>query len=659
MKIAEKLFAIGGKDKKSGRNEIEREQMDGQGFISSILDSISSPVAILDAQERVLRLNRACERVIGCSSKDVTGKRFEDLFPASSEVEGRKEFHGSESQQRSISDECENRWIEVEGSLRLLAWRRSAITDDEGAIEYVVKTGADVTDAWERAEEHRRLLTAVEQAAESFLILDSNRVIRYVSSAFEKLTGYTRDEIINSKIDLLKSEKQDNLFFKTIWQTVKRGEAWSGGIITKKKNGALVETDTVIAPVKDSTGNIKNYAVIKQEKSDAARLEKQLRQAQKMEALGVLAGGIAHDFNNILFPIIGYTEMALSEIQGGGSPMERNLGQVLKAAHRAKELVRQILAFSRRAEQEQAPVQISLIVKETLQFLRASLPSTIQIRHDIAPEAARGTVIADPTQIHQVLMNLCANAAHSMREKGGLLEVKLADVEVDAVLAHRHENLEPGCYLKLTVADTGHGMDRATMQHIFEPYFTTKEPGEGTGMGLAVIYGIVRSCHGVITVVSEPGVGSVFEIFLPLTNGARIDQAEKRDLPHKGHGRILFVDDDEIILDMGSQMLRRLGYEVTPRQSSIEALDTFRKDAETFRLVVTDQTMPHMTGSELVEELRRIRPDIPVILCTGFSDLINEEKAKAMGIQGFLMKPFVSKQVAGAIRDVLSEASQG
>jgi len=387
---------------------------------------------------------------------------------------------------------------------------------------------------------------------------------------------------------------------------------------------------------------------LKREIEERKQVEKQLRQAQKMEAIGTLAGGIAHDFNNILAVILGFTEIALNMPED--TRTQHWLKQVLKAGERAKELVQQILAFSRETEQERKPVRITPILKETLKLLSASLPATIEIREDVA---ASGTILGDPTQVHQVLMNLCTNAAYAMREEGGVLTVSQSDVELDVEAAARYPNLPPGSYLRLIVSDTGHGMDRAVMERIFDPYFTTKEPNEGTGLGLSVVHGIVQSYGGVITVDSEPGKGTSFHVVLPRIDREDTPKAETFAPLPTGNERILFIDDEKMLVEMGQEMLESLGYDVVALTNSLEALETFRAQPDRFDLVITDQTMPHKTGAELARELLRIRPDIPIILCTGFSEIITEKQAEATGIRRFLMKPILRREMAQTIRDLL------
>jgi signal transduction histidine kinase len=385
--------------------------------------------------------------------------------------------------------------------------------------------------------------------------------------------------------------------------------------------------------------------------TERKRLEAQLRQAQKMEAIGTLAGGIAHDFNNILTAILGYTELALNDIPQDSAAW-RYLQEVRKAGQRAKTLVQQILTFSRRTEQARTPVQLPRLVEEALTLLRASLPSTIAIRHHISQDTS--TVLADPTQLHQVLLNLCANAEYAMRETGGLLEIRLEPVEVDEQVTAQHPELPAGPYVRITVTDTGHGMTPDVVERIFEPFFTTKRPGEGSGMGLALVHGIVASHGGVVTVASVVGQGTIFTVYLPRTDDSVRDEAAQEGSLPTGAERVLFVDDEEVLVRLGQEILLGLGYDVVVCTSSVEALDVFRMAPQRFDLVITDQTMPHMTGEELALELRRLRSDIPIILCTGFSHIIHAERAQELGIDAFLMKPLAMQDLARVIQQVLA-----
>ncbi|MBN1906237.1 MAG: response regulator [Deltaproteobacteria bacterium] len=382
------------------------------------------------------------------------------------------------------------------------------------------------------------------------------------------------------------------------------------------------------------------------------QVEVLLQQAQKMEAIGTLAGGIAHDFNNILQSIMLNTELAQFE-NSGNNVVQHRMDEVLKASKRATDLVKQILTFSRQSEIELRPLKISLVVKEALKMLRSSLPSTIEITTSISTED--DLALADPTQIHQVVMNLCTNSAHAMREKGGTLSVKLEPLLIQPESATLYPELIPGPYVCLSVSDTGCGIDKNILDRIFDPFFTTKERGEGTGLGLAVVYGIIKELKGTIRVESEKDMGAGFTILLPrIQRPAKTEADEARPIPH-GTETMLLVDDEEGLLVAQKKIFERLGYRVETHSSSLGAFEAFRADPKRFDIVITDQTMPKMTGAQLAKEFMKIRPDIPIILCTGFSDVISEEEAKAIGIKEFIMKPIVISDIACKVREILGK----
>jgi len=390
----------------------------------------------------------------------------------------------------------------------------------------------------------------------------------------------------------------------------------------------------------------------KKAEREKAALQEQLQQAQKMEAIGTLAGGIAHDFNNILAGIMGYAELAGLDLPEGSKAKE-NLQNSIKSAHRAKNLVQQILAFSRQKKQERRPIDIRPIIKEGVKFLRASLPTTIEIRQEM--EEDLGTIEADPTQIHQVLMNLCMNASQAMGDQGGVLEVSLEKIDLDEGRSPSTLGLEPGPYLRLRVSDTGHGIPPEVLPRIFDPYFTTKEVGKGTGLGLAVVHGILKSYGGGISVSSEVGKGSSFGVYFPRIEAPSptLEAVQAEPLPPGRKERVLFVDDEQAIVEIGQKILEYLGYEAVVRTSSLEALELFRAKPYQFDLVITDMTMPNMTGAGLAHEILGIRPGMPIILCTGFSEQMSGEKAKGLGIREFVMKPLVVMDLAKAMRRAL------
>jgi CheY-like chemotaxis protein len=382
-------------------------------------------------------------------------------------------------------------------------------------------------------------------------------------------------------------------------------------------------------------------------------MEQRLFQSQKMEAIGTLAGGIAHDFNNILSAVIGYTELLQMNLPANSEEFDY-ARQIKQAGNRAKDLVQQILTFSRQTEQELKPVEVSTIVKEVIKLLRSSLPTTIEIKHNIQGSSL---VMGDSTQLHQILMNLCANAGHAMQEKGGLLTIALQSIDLRTDLMSDQVRLSPGAYVQLTVSDTGHGIPNEYLDRVFDPFFSTKERGEGTGMGLSVVHGIVQSYHGAIHVYSEEGTGSTFKIFLPAIERRTEPEKRQTDDIQRGTGHILFVDDEPILVKMSTSQLETLGYTVSSRTNSLEALALFKKNPGRFDLVITDMTMPKMTGDELAREIKRIRHDIPVILCTGFSSKITPENVHQFDIDAFLMKPIIIQDMAKVVREVMEKNS--
>ncbi|MBU1058777.1 MAG: PAS domain-containing protein [Proteobacteria bacterium] len=397
--------------------------------------------------------------------------------------------------------------------------------------------------------------------------------------------------------------------------------------------------------------NISQRKVAEEQK---IKLENQLRQAQKMESVGTLAGGIAHDFNNILSIILGYADMARTS-SGPLSETAKELDEVLRAGNRAKELIKQILTFSRQANTERVFVQPISIVEEVVKMLRSSLPTTIEITLDV--DRKTGVVFADPTQIQQIVMNLCTNAFHAMEETGGKLDIVLKETRLSAEDVAKEPGVEVGNFVQLSICDSGPGIVQEIQNKIFDPYFTTKEAGKGTGLGLSVVHGIVKSCGGFIALDSEVGKGTAVHVFIPALAGEGVTEGEDTDEIPVGTEHILFVDDEAVIARMGKSMFERLGYKVTLSVTGVEAWQVFQNKPDQFDLIITDQTMPGMTGVELAGRILQVRPDIPIILCTGYSSIISEEKAKALGISEFILKPFSKKDIAKRIRKVLNGES--
>ena len=422
----------------------------------------------------------------------------------------------------------------------------------------------------------------------------------------------------------------------------------------KKIEGELKKVlDELEKRIDERTAELQQaYDKLTEETIERERLEGQLRQSQKMEAIGTLAGGIAHDFNNILAAIIGFSEMVEEDIPLG-KPSVQHVQRVINAASRGRELVQQILAFSRKTEHARHPVSLSSVTNETVQFMRATIPATIDILLDSGPTS--DTILATPVEVQQILMNLVTNASLAMQQHGGILHVSIADVDLEPDSPVLEADMAPGEYLRLVVSDTGTGMTPDVVERIFEPFFTTREVGQGTGMGLAVVYGIVKSLHGNIQVESEQGVGTTFNVFFPKVRTDAIAETLSTEQSPGKRERVLFIDDEEFLVEWGQSLLERLGYEVTAMNDSTEAFETFSSDPSQFDLVITDQTMPGITGLNLAREILKIRPDIPVILCSGHSDAVTLDTLKEAGITEFLMKPLARKELAEIICRVLDK----
>lgn len=506
-------------------------------------------------------------------------------------------------------------------------------------------------------ENERRFRTIVDVLPQWVCCIDLNFRVQFVNKGSAEAFNLFPDAAAGQKLpDVMGLD-----FFKRIRPRIDQalaGERVRFYEIVDDAEGKPRHIDAALAPHIDDDGNTLGvYAILtdithyKEGEEERRKLEERLQQTQKIEALGALAGGIAHDVNNVLFPIMGYAEMTLDSLEDG-TPLKKNIDEILKAAKRARNLVRQILAFSRRSGGEKAAIQIQSIVKETAGMLNASLPKNIEMRILVSQDC--GYVWADPTNIHQVLMNLATNAYHALKENGGLLEIRLEDtlLTMGGPIAERH--IPPGSYVRLAVKDTGVGMSRYMQNQIFDPYFTTRPKGEGTGLGLSVVHGIVKECGGFILVDSAPGKGSEFRIYLP-----RVDPPDNEKDGDAGQAvpggteRILLVDDEDDVLDMLQQMLGRLGYHLKSFKDATQALFTFKARPDAFDLVLTDAAMPGLNGIDLIQKLKQIRKDIPVILITGFSDQTTEQSAASLGVSVCLTKPLARLELAGAIRDAL------
>jgi PAS domain S-box-containing protein len=648
------------------RGQDEAALRDSQEKLAGVMDAVTDHLSLIDEQYNVVWANDALKDIFG---SEMIGKKCHAAYFRSDRpcepCVVKKTFSDSKIHQG------EREFTAANGK-NFTMWCTSNVAAryPDGRPRLVIEILRDRTDR-KLAEEALRNAYQIINRSPAVAFLWKNTEgwpVEFVSDNVKNLFGYTAEEFTSGKPRYAETIHPDDL--ERVSQEVRIYSEEKGRkefvhkpyrIITK--NGEIKYLDDRTYMRRDKDGRITHYEGIVLDVTQCQlasakkkELEGQLRQAQKMEAIGTLAGGIAHDFNNILAAILGYTELLMEDVPRG-STAKANLEEILNAGIRARNLVGQILAFSRQGRQEQKAFQVSPIIKEALKLLRASLATTIEIRQNIGGESI--SILADPTEIHQVLINLCTNAAHAMQEKGGtgVLEVTLDVVDLDADAAARHPDLKPGSYARLAVSDTGCGMDQTVLERVFDPFFTTKAVGEGTGMGLSVVHGIVKSHHGAIMADSEPGKGTTFQIFFPRIEANRAQEGGAVDPMPTGNERILFVDDEKPLVDIGKRMLERLGYEVVGKTSSIEALDAFRAQPDQFDLVITDLTMPNMTGKDLQKELVAIRQDIPVVLCTGFSNMISEKEAKALGISELVMKPVVRGDMARTIRRVLDQQS--
>ncbi|MBU0676187.1 MAG: transporter substrate-binding domain-containing protein [Proteobacteria bacterium] len=656
------------------QKQATKELQDFIKFHEQIIQCAQDGIIVYDRELRYQVWNPFMERVSGKKAADVLGKHPLEVFPFLEEVGVISKLE--KALQGEIPPAVDFRYsLPESGKSGWTSDTTSPLFDAEGKIIGVIGIVREITQQKQAElalQEKTAFLDAIiESSALSMWISDEKGTAIRANPACFKLFGAAEEEVI-SKYNLF----QDTVIKKQGFMPIVK-EVFEKGVVADIKLeydfGAVDHVEvshpshkfinSIFTPILDDNDKVRNVIVqtidltdLKNIELEKAKLENQVRQAQKMEAIGTLAGGIAHDFNNILSIILGYTDMAIDDAPPGSKQVD-DLIQVQEAGNRAKELVKQILAFSRQDEIKRIPIQLQSLIKEALKILRSSIPTTIEIQHEIDSEC--GVVLVDPTQVHQILMNLCTNANHAMEKSGGILKIELKSIYIEQDTHGKALNIKPGKYVNLIVSDTGTGIGPDVINKIFDPYFTTKEFGKGTGMGLAIAHGIITSYGGWITVESALGKGTTFQVYFPVINQQSLPLIKSIENLPRGKERILFIDDEDLLAEMGKAMLERLGYTVTVRQSSLHALTTFQNSPEAFDLIITDQTMPGMTGSDLARRLMQIRPDIPIILCTGYSTLIDEDSAKAMGIREFALKPLTKETLATLIRKVLRNNHPG
>ncbi|WP_051309731.1 hybrid sensor histidine kinase/response regulator [Desulfogranum japonicum] len=611
-----------------------------------LMASYTDAIIIIDANSGIIQeVNPMAMTLFGKSEHDLIGSNHLSLYVQEDKSKYLQYY------EEQITDKKQRDSLDIlisnnEGVIPVQITLSSAVTDTKHMVQV---TFHDLRSRFKLEERRRLLATAVEQAAESVMITDPHGNIEYVNPAFEDITGYELSEVVGKNPRILKSEVASSMQNNLLWQEISGGKVWRGTFTNKKKDGTLYKEEATITPVKDDKGQIQHFVAVKRDITKQLILEKQIRQSQKMQAIGTLAGGVAHDFNNILTAILGYAELTQVLCQKD-TVMFDNLSEIIKASERAGKLIDQILQFSRQGEKSISNLQIDLIIKEVLKLLRASLPANI----DISSNLQQGVMVkADPTQIHQVIMNLCTNAYQALGDDGGEIAISLETVEITARRGVEIGNISAGSYAKLTVSDNGVGIPEEYLTRIFEPYFTTKSVNQGTGLGLSVVHGIINDHCGAVNVESAPGKGTKFSLYLPEAEPEQTEQGRGAVKPVFAGGRILIVDDEPPIVNFQTQVLEHLGYHVDAFTRSKDAVVRFNQENGKYDLVISDMGMPEITGLQLFEEFTQINPQVKVLLCTGFSKLVTRENATELGLAGYLAKPFNAEELAIEVSRIL------
>ena len=628
----------------TSRKRAEKALRESETQYRNLVDNALVGVYKTDLEGNILYVNEALIRIMGFDS-------FEDM----KSVSVLSRYSNPRDRDRLIETLTETGKV---GDFEV-----DLVTKD-GAIKNVLMTAVleeniisgmvlDITERRQAVDESTRLATVVEQAAESVIISDRKGAIQYVNPAFERLSGFTRENIVGRNFRILKSDKHDEAFYRKMWKRISNGKTWAGRITNRMKDGSLREFETTISPIRDGAGDIVNFVSVNRDVTQEVALEAQLLHAQKMEAVGTLAGGIAHDFNNLLQVIQGYTEVLLHDANQKESSFA-SLNKIHRSAKRGAELTRQLLTFGRKVQSEKRPLDLNQEVEQVKNLLERTIPKMIEIELHLKEEDP--IVSADPVQVEQALMNLAVNAMDAMPE-GGKIIFETERVVLDGEFCKTHLGAKPGEYVLLSISDTGHGMDKEIREHVFEPFYTTKEVGKGTGLGLAMVYGIVKNHEGYILCYSELGIGTTFKIYLPILH--QVGQVEKstesEDQIKGGNETILMVDDEEYIRELGVELLSDAGYQVLTATDGKSGLELYQQEQERIDLVILDLVIPGMDGKKCYEEILKINPMAKILIVSGYSANGPGREATEAGAKGFVGKPFDIGHMLATVRGILDQ----
>ncbi len=636
----------------TAQRQAEKALRESEARFTDILEKLESiPVQGYDSDRRVIYWNSASSSVYGYTRKEALGQRLEDLIVPES------------IREQVIRDV--NSWLSggpaiPAGELILRDKYGIAVPVYSSHVLHVTESGekelfcfdVDLRSLRQKEDELRRLATAIDQAGEVVVITDTDGKIQYVNPAFERTTGYSREEALGQNPRILKSGEQKDEVYAELWKTISSGSVWEGRLVNRRKDGSLYSEDATISPVRDESGEIMAYVAVKRDITRELELERQYHQSQKMEAIGQLTGGVAHDFNNLLHVIIGSTEMAKGDLEPGHKALEL-LSEVSEAGERAANLVKQLLLFSRRQIMQPSVLSLNTAIEDLLRMLRRIIGEHIQLRWQ--PGKTAGRIHADRGMIEQAVLNLCINARDAMPE-GGTLTIETEDIEIDDEYCKEHAWASRGRYVLLRIYDTGTGIDEETLNHIFEPFFTTKDIGKGTGLGLATVYGIVKQHCGMITVESEVGKGSVFRLYFPVSKIAKpVSDERPTNGIEGGTETILLAEDDDMVRKVARNILERSGYAVITANDGLRAVEKFREHKESIDMIILDVVMPEMSGREVFDHLQEMQPDLPALFTSGYSEnAIHTDFILNEGLR-FLQKPYAPNALLEAVRSTLDQ----